>query len=125
MAATPDLAPVVARLRSLLEPYAAQMVVTADSDTQFHLDTGRQDDRQRAVYFAGIRTGARAVSFYLMPVYTHPDLLADISPELRRRMQGKSCFNFARVDEPLIEELAALTQQGHAQYVAEGLAAPA
>jgi hypothetical protein len=27
-----------------------------------------------------------------MPVYAWPDLLEDASPELRKRMQGKSCF---------------------------------
>ena len=44
-----------------------------------------------------------------MPVYVFPDLLDGISPELRRRMQGKSCFNFARVDTPLFAELETLT----------------
>jgi hypothetical protein len=51
-----------------------------------------------------------------MPVYAFPDLLSDVSPELRRRMQGKSCFNFARVDEPLLRELADLTDRGIVRY---------
>ena len=33
-----------------------------------------------------------------------------ISPELKKRMQGKSCFNFKDVDEKLFKELAALTE---------------
>jgi hypothetical protein len=45
-----------------------------------------------------------------------PDLLKNISPELRRRMQGKSCFNFTRVDEPLLRELADLTDRGIIRY---------
>jgi hypothetical protein len=28
-------------------------------------------------------------------------------------MQGKSCFNFAKVDEPLLAELEALTKAGY------------
>jgi hypothetical protein len=36
--------------------------------------------------------------------------LEGISEELRRRMQGKSCFNFTAVDETLFEELADLTR---------------
>jgi hypothetical protein len=46
-----------------------------------------------------------------MPVYAWPDLLEDASPELRKRMQGKSCFNFTTVDEALLAELAELTRR--------------
>ena len=35
-----------------------------------------------------------------------------MSPDLRRRMHGKGCFNFTRVDEPLFAELADLTATG-------------
>ena len=48
-----------------------------------------------------------------MPIYVQPSLLDDISPALKRRMQGKSCFNFAKVDEPLFAELEALTKRGY------------
>ena len=41
-----------------------------------------------------------------MPVYAYPDLDEALSPDLRRRKQGKSCFNFTTVDEPLFAELA-------------------
>ena len=44
-----------------------------------------------------------------MPVYMFPDLLEGISPELRKHMQGKSCFNFRKVDPALFSELAELT----------------
>jgi hypothetical protein len=55
------------------------------------------------------------VSIYLMPVYVDPGLLDDVSPALRKRMQGKSCFNFNKVDEPLIGELEALVRTGYAR----------
>jgi hypothetical protein len=28
-----------------------------------------------------------------------PDLLKDLQPELKKRRQGKSCFNFKTIDE--------------------------
>ena len=46
-----------------------------------------------------------------MGIYGDPTLLAGMSPELRRRMQGKSCFNFTKVDDALFRELAVLTEQ--------------
>jgi hypothetical protein len=70
--------------------------------------------------FAGVKQQKRYVSFYLMPVYTEPVLADAVSPDLRRRMQGKSCFNFTRVDEGLFDELADLTSRGREAYAAKG-----
>jgi len=63
-----------------------------------------------------VRLGKAYVSFYLMAVYANPDLLKSMSPELKKRMQGKSCFNFKEVDEKLFKELAALTGAGAAKF---------
>jgi hypothetical protein len=48
-----------------------------------------------------------------------PDLLGNISPELKQRMQGKSCFNFKTIDERLLTELAELTAQSVVRLEAE------
>jgi hypothetical protein len=66
--------------------------------------------------FGGVRRGKAYVSFYLMSVYASPDLLKDMSPELKKRMQGKSCFNFKAVDEKLFKELKRLTKAGAAKF---------
>jgi hypothetical protein len=71
-------------------------------------------------FFGAVRRGKRYVSYPLMPVYVHRHRLADISPDLRRRMQGTSRFNFTVVDQPLFEELARLTRAGHAYYRKQG-----
>jgi hypothetical protein len=49
----------------------------------------------------------------------YPDLLKDISPELRKHMQGKSCFNFKKVEPELFAELAALTGKGAERFKQE------
>jgi hypothetical protein len=98
------------RLRALLEPYAPPLFVTADGPKGYGLDMAPDGQRDPSTWFAGTRLGARYVSYYIMPIYVDPTLLDGISPELRRRMQGKSCFNFTKVDEPLIAELAGLTK---------------
>ena len=55
-----------------------------------------------------------------MPVYMQPELLATVSPELKSRMQGKSCFNFSSVEPALFKELAALTKASYASYKGQG-----
>jgi len=49
------------------------------------------------------------------------DLINIISSELKKRMQGKSCFNFKSIDKILIEELSGLTKKGYEFFKKEGL----
>jgi hypothetical protein len=79
--------------------------------------TDRYPDGQ---LFASVRTGKRYVSYHLMSVYLSPEE-PSISPELTRRRQGKSCFNFTRIDDALFDELADLTDRGRDLYEAAGL----
>jgi hypothetical protein len=45
-----------------------------------------------------------------MPLYMCAPLTALISPALKKRMQGKTCFNFKSGPEPeILKELASLT----------------
>jgi hypothetical protein len=73
--------------------------------------------------FAGVRKGKRYVSYHLLSVYLEPGQLDEVSPELRKRMQGKSCFNFTRVDDALFDELDSLTDRGRDLYAQRGLLA--
>lgn len=63
-----------------------------------------------------MRTVSNYVSFQLMPVSVLPPLLADISPALKKRRQGKACFNFTEIDEPLFAELSDHTTRGLAAF---------
>ena len=53
-----------------------------------------------------------------MPAYAFPELTEGASSALRARRQGKSCFNFAKVDEALIGELADITGRSIEHYIA-------
>jgi hypothetical protein len=114
-----DFATVAARLREILLPYSRQFAITRDEPGAMALEV-RGREGQPAGYFAGIRVGKRYVSYYLMSVYAFPSELEGMSPELRRRMQGKACFNFTRVDEPLMAELAELTARGAVRWGPHG-----
>ena len=106
-----DFEAVFERLKAILEPYGRQMHVVADEPDGYSIDMAPESERNPTTWFGAVRRGKRYVSYYLMPVYVEPALLDGISPELRRRMQGKSCFNFTAVDEPLFGELADLTRR--------------
>jgi hypothetical protein len=106
-----DLPAVHDRLRAILSAHADGLVTTKDEPGGMTLEVPGLEGKPWG-YVAGTRVGKRYVSYYLMPVYASAELNASMSPELRRRMQGKSCFNFTTVDERLFTELEELTAKG-------------
>jgi hypothetical protein len=108
-----DFGPLFDRLKGVLEPYAPEMHVSADDEKGYSLDLAPPEERNPTTWFGGVMRWKRYVSFYLMPVYVEPSLLDEASQDLRKRMQGKSCFNFNKVDEPLIGELESLVRTGY------------
>jgi hypothetical protein len=115
-----DLTPVFLELKSILAPCAAQLDTKKDDATELYVDTRHIQKNRKPLFFGAVQLKKSYVSFHLMPVYTHPELLDGLSPALKQRMQGKSCFNFTEVDPRLFKELAALTQAGCARYEALG-----
>src|SRR6185436_8416624 len=103
-------------LKSILKPYAKKMDVAHDTDIHYMLNTRHIMRNKQPLCFGGVRMGKNYVSFYLMSVYTSPDGAQGMSPELKKRMQGKSCFNFKVIDEKLFSELAGLTKAGAAKF---------
>lgn len=116
----PDLEDVFKELRSIMAPYAAKLEPKKDDASELYVDTRHIQKNKKPLFFGAVQVKRSFVSFHLMPVYLKPDLLDAVSPALRARMQGKSCFNFAEVDKALFKELATLTQAGFASYKAQG-----
>ena len=106
-------------LKSIFKPYAKRMAIASDTDTYYLLNTRYIMKNKQSLCFGGVRLGKNYVSFYLMSVYACPDLLKAMSPELKKRMQGKSCFNFKEVDKKLFGELKTLTKAGAAKFTDE------
>lgn len=115
-----DLNPVFIELRSIMAPYADKLVAKKDDDSDLYVDTMFLLKNKKPLFFGAVQIKKSYVSFHLMPLYTNPELLEEVPPELMTRMQGKSCFNFTVIDKKLFNQLAALTQHGYASYKKQG-----
>lgn len=116
-----DFPLVFEKLKSILKPYEKALAVKADSVNTFYLDGPYSEKWKKELFFGSAQIKKNYVSFHLMPVYMYPDLLKDISPELKKHMQGKSCFNFKKVEPELFQELSDLVKKGYAQFQKEEL----
>ncbi len=103
-------------LKGLLVPYAPRLHASQDTDSFYMLDGEYAAAFKRTMFFGGVQIRRAHVSFHLMPVYTNPELLSSVSDALKKRMQGKSCFNFVRPERELLVELSGLVDRGFALY---------
>jgi hypothetical protein len=107
-------------LKPVFEEYAGRLAIQADKPGQYYLETKAAAPsgpyKGRRLQFGGVKIGKAYVSFHLMPIYMNPKLQATISPDLKKRMQGKSCFNFTSVDPGHIAELKKLTKAGFEEF---------
>src|SRR5262245_46410619 len=104
-----SLPAVFSALRAILQRHGGKLVVSHDTPTRYCLQGGLHPKHKTPMPIAWVEVGKNYVSFHHMGVYARPDLLRSISKKLKARMQGKSCFNFNSVDEPLFAELEELT----------------
>jgi len=116
-----DFAAVFAVLKPVLGRYAARLAVKADNSIEYTLVTKTaspfHQHKGQPLYFGSVRLGKAYVSFHLMPLYMCPVLTKSISPALKKRMQGKTCFNFKTEPEPeLIADLKRLAEAGFQQW---------
>lgn len=115
-----DFAHLFAELRGVMRPYARELDCPVDRSDELSLATRHVLENKKPLWFGGVQIKKRYVSYHLMPVYVNPALLEGMSPGLKKRMQGKSCFNFTATDASLLAELAALTEAGFQDYRKRG-----
>lgn len=111
-----DFAGVFATLKGILEPYEEHLRILPYKPEYYCLVTRLAVHKGKPVWFAAIRMGKNYVSYHLMPVYMNAGMQKRIPPELKKRMQGKACFNFNEVDPALFRQLSELTAAGFEGY---------
>lgn len=116
MSSTDELSTVFEQLKTILKPHAKRLTLQADTSDTYSIDGPYSEKWKKQLFFGSAQIRKNYVSFHLMPVYMYPELLKEISPELKKHMQGKSCFNFKKVEADLFQELAELTQRSAQKF---------
>ena len=107
-------------LREILKKYEPRLVVLHDKPGNYYVNMPYCEKFKKEVCFGAVGIKKNYVSYYFMPIYGCPEMVGDLSPELKARMQGKACFNFKEVDRDLFKELAQLTKAGFERFKKAG-----
>jgi hypothetical protein len=110
-----------AALKSPFAKVSKRLAVKADTPIEYTLVTKTASPfpqhKGEPLYFGSVRLGKAYVSFHLLPIYMCPELIKGMSPGLKKRMQGKACFNFKSSPEPeLLAELKQLAEEGFKRW---------
>lgn len=109
MAEKKDLMETFSHLKKILKKCEKGMTVNDDGKGNYQLIGHYSEKFKKELWFGAVQIKKNYVSYYLMPVYMYPELTKEIPGSLKKRMQGKSCFNFKEVDKELFSQLANLT----------------
>jgi hypothetical protein len=109
-----DFAAIFSTLKPVMAEQARRLAVQKDTAIEYSLVTKGPSPfpqhKGQPMWFGAVKQGKAYVSFHLMPLYMSPTLEKQISPALKKRMQGKTCFNFKTTpDAELIADLKRLT----------------
>jgi hypothetical protein len=110
----PEFNSVFAALKPVLAEQESRLAVQKDTRSEYSLVTKSPSPypqhKGHPMWFGAVKLGKAYVSFHLMPLYMSPTLQKQISPALKKRMQGKTCFNFKTVpDHQVLADLKNLT----------------
>lgn len=120
-----EFAAVFAALKAVFGTSSRRLSVASDTATAFTLKARSSSPfpqhKGRPLEFGSVRVGKSYVSLHLMPLYMNAALVAGVSPALKKRMQGKTCFNFKHVpDAALLAELQTLAEAGLDDWAGRG-----
>ena len=102
-------------LKGVFEKYAKLLAVKVDTPAEYRLVTRVPppfpQHKGNPLEFGAVRVGKAYVSFHLMALYM--EKAPAISPILKKRVQGKTCFTFQAAPAPeLLSEWRELTEAG-------------
>ena len=124
----PDLDGIFNQLKEILVKYNLSLISmdeTINSQAKekknaYHLygslEVSLFGKKPQLTYIAGIIQHKNFISFYFMPIYSHPDDFNWLSPTLKKFLKGKSCFNFPLMTNELLSELELALVKGIAKY---------
>jgi hypothetical protein len=119
MPASTDFSGVFAELRNIMNRYGKKLSVVHDTPVNYYVNGFYSEKFKKEIMFGAVQIKKNYVSYHLMPLYIYAEMKKAVPPELKKRMQGKSCFNFTKIDKALFKELNRVTETGYDLFVSK------
>ena len=108
------------KLKNVLSTLENGLEVKKNTPDYYYLNTNKKI-KGKEMFFGAVQIRKSYVAYHLYPIYTNPELLEEISDNLKKRMQGKSCFNFKKeITEEQLNGINELTKKSYEKFVESG-----
>lgn len=115
-----DKSAIFGQLRAILAKEAGGLDVRKDDARVYELYGKKTVETHgktvEGMYFASVAMRKGGVSFYFFPIYTHPKEVGPVPAELKKCMNGKSCFQIKKEDATVYRQLRDLLKKGKRHY---------
>ncbi|MEM9546816.1 MAG: hypothetical protein AAGA77_12630 [Bacteroidota bacterium] len=108
------------KLKEVLSSLESGLAVKKNAPDYYYLNTNKKI-KGKEMFFGAVQIRKSYVAYHLYPVYTNPELLDTTSDSLKKRMQGKSCFNFKKeITEEQLNGIKELTKKSYKKFIENG-----
>ncbi|WP_422104364.1 hypothetical protein [Winogradskyella sp.] len=108
------------KLKKVLSSFDKGLDIKKNTPDYYYLNTNKKI-KNKDMFFGAVQIRKSYVAYHLYPVYTNPELLDEISDSLKKRMQGKSCFNFKKeITEEQLNGINELTKKSYKKFLENG-----
>ena len=108
----------------MMTRHVPPLAVRIDKGTQLEMAGTKEamQGKQKVdgFYFGSVIPKPKDIRLYFFPIYTHPNEF-ELSAELQKCLEGKSCFHIKKLPEALEDEIDAMITRGVTIYLSEGL----
>jgi hypothetical protein len=100
-----------------LKKFSPPMVVVKESEGGFSMignkpvPYGSTKKIIPGMFFAAVENAKDSVAFHFFPCYMNKEML-EVAPTLVKKLKGKTCFHFKKVEDVNEKELNALLKKG-------------
>ncbi len=110
-------------LKAILAQYAPPFSVINDLETRYELSSQQEvlvlGKKKQGMYFGAVMMHGGHVGFYMMSAYM-TNLANDLSPELKKCLKGKSCFQIKKIDDIILAQIETFTATSYQYYQQQG-----
>lgn len=107
-------------LKNILSKYRNKMNLREDNAGSYVLVGPYSEKFKRDLWFGAVLIKKNYVCYHLVPIYMYKNLAKEIPASLKKKMQGKSCFSFTKVNEHLFKQLELLTDKAFDMFIKFG-----
>lgn len=115
-----ELVEVFQKLKEILKKYEPPFSHKIDTDAGYDLWSFRAVEmfgrKYPEVYFGGIVLRGKYISLYNMAIYMNKKLTENLSPALKKKLSGKSCFHLTELNDSMISEIEGLFENSYQYY---------